>query len=215
MAAAPGIRSHFLDEAPEYSARALETLRQPLESGEVVLSRTHGTTRYPARIQLVLAANRCPCAKPGGDADCECTPLVRQRYLGRMSGPLLDRVVIQVDLLPVTAAQLLHDTGHSEPSSAIAGRVAKARSAAAARWATDGWQTNAEVPGPVLRRRPWRLTRSSTVELVRCVERGVLSARGYDRVLRIAWTIADLDGRSGPDAGDVAEALSMRMGRTA
>ena len=74
--------------------------------------------------------------------------------------------------------------------------------------------TNAEVPGPVLRRRPWRLTRSSTVELVRCVERGVLSARGYDRVLRIAWTIADLDGRSRPEAGDVTEALSMRMGRT-
>jgi magnesium chelatase family protein len=205
----------FLDEAPEYGARALETLRQPLESGEVVLSRTHGSTRYPARIQLVLAANRCPCAKPNGDVGCECTPLVRRRYLGRLSGPLLDRVDIQVEMMPVTAAHLLHDAGRSEPSAVVAERVAKARAAAAARWAEHGWQTNAEVPGPVLRRRPWRLTRSSTVELAGYVDRGTLSARGYDRVLRIAWTVADLDGRSHPDAGDVAEALSMRMGRTA
>jgi magnesium chelatase family protein len=204
----------FLDEAPEFGGRALETLRQPLECGEVVLSRSHGSTRYPARIQLVLAANPCPCAKPVGDTACECRPVVRRRYLGRLSGPLLDRVDIQVELTPVTAAQLLQDTGHAEPSAAVAERVAKARAAAAGRWAAHGWAANAEVPGPVLRGRPWRLPRSSTVELGRWVDRGALSARGFDRVLRLAWTIADLDGRSGPDGGDVAEALSMRMGRT-
>ncbi|OLB76720.1 MAG: Mg chelatase-like protein [Actinobacteria bacterium 13_2_20CM_2_71_6] len=202
----------FLDEAPEFGARALEALRQPLESGEVVLSRAHGSTRYPARIQL--AANPCPCAHPAGDAHCECGSLVRRRYLGRLSGPLLDRVDLQVPLAPVTAAHLLQDTGVGESSAVVAERVAKARAAAAARWAAHGWQTNAEVPGPVLRRRPWQLSRPSTVELARHVDTGALSARGYDRVLRIAWTIADLDGRAHPDAGDVNEALSMRMGRT-
>jgi len=204
----------FLDEAPEFGVRALETLRQPLECGEVVLSRSHGSTRYPARIQLVLAANPCPCAKPAGDTACECSPLVRRRYLGRLSGPLLDRVDLQVELTPVTAAHLLQVASQGEPSVVVAERVAKARAAAVARWAAHGWATNAEVPGPVLRRPPWRLPRTSTVELGRWVDRGALSARGFDRVLRIAWTVADLDGRPGPDAGDVAEALGMRMGRT-
>src|SRR6266704_399369 len=202
----------FLDEAPEFGVRALETLRQPLECGEVVLSRSHGSTRYPARIQLVLAANPCPCAKPAGDTACECSPLVRRRYLGRLSGPLLDRVDLQVELTPVTAAHLLQVASQGEPSVVVAERVAKARAAAVARWAAHGWATNAEVPGPVLRRPPWRLPRTSTVELGRWVDRGALSARGFDRVLRIAWTVADLDGRPGPDAGDVAEALGMRMG---
>ncbi len=204
----------FLDEAPEFGARALETLRQPLECGEVVLSRSRGTTRYPARIQLVLAANPCPCAKPAGDTACECSPLVRRRYLGRLSGPLLDRVDLQVELTPVTAAHLLQETARGEPSAVVAERVAKARAAATGRWAAQGWATNAQVPGTVLRSRPWRLPRSSTVELGRYVDRGALSARGFDRVLRIAWTIADLDGRPGPDGGDVAEALGMRMGWT-
>ncbi len=205
----------FLDEAPEFGVRALETLRQPLESGEVVLSRARGSTRYPARIQLVLAANRCPCAKPVGDTACECSPLVRRRYLGRLSGPLLDRVDLQVELTAVTAAHLLQDGRHSEPSAVVAERVAKARAAAAARWAGYRWTTNAEVPGPVLRSPPWRLPRPSTVELGRYVDRGQLSARGFDRVIRVAWTICDLDGRTVPDAGDVREALGMRMGWTA
>jgi len=203
----------FLDEAPEFGVRALEALRQPLESGEVILARAQGTARYPARIQLVLAANPCPCAKPGGDEYCECSAQVRRRYLGRLSGPLLDRVDLQVRLMPVTAAQLLQDAGSVESSALVAERVAKARAAAAARWAEHGWQTNAEVPGQVLRRRPWRLSRLSTVELERHLTAGALSARGYDRVLRIAWTIADLDGRTHPGGGDVTEAMSMRMGR--
>src|SRR6266536_1888080 len=203
----------FLDEAPEFGLRTLEALRQPLESGEVVISRSHGSTRYPARIQLVLAANPCPCAQPGGDEYCECSALVRRRYLGRLSGPLLDRVDLQVRLMPVTAAQLLQDPSAAEPSSTVAERVAKARATATARWSADGWRTNAEVPGPVLRRRPWRLSRSSTVELERQVTAGALSARGYDRGLRIAWTLADLDGRAQPEVGDVGEALSMKVGR--
>jgi magnesium chelatase family protein len=204
----------FLDEAPEFGIKTLETLRQPLEDGHVLLSRAHGHARYPARIQLVLAANPCPCAKPAGDSHCECSALVRRRYLGRLSGPLMDRVDLQVQLLPVTAAQLTQDPAALEPSAVVAARVARARDTATERWADYGWRTNAEVPGPVLRRAPWRLPGRATSGLERALDAGAISARGYDRVLRIAWSIADLDGRSSPDDGDVQEALAMRMGRT-
>jgi magnesium chelatase family protein len=202
----------FLDEAPEFGARALEALRQPLETGRVALARSRGGTEYPARVQLVLAANPCPCAKPGGDSRCECTPLARRRYLGRLSGPLLDRVDIQVELTPLRAAELLAVGAPGESSAVVAERVAKARAAAAARWADGGWRTNADVPGAVLRRPPWRLPRSRTARLGRLLDSGALSARGFDRVLRLAWSIADLDGRDGPDADDVGEATSLRTG---
>jgi magnesium chelatase family protein len=205
----------FLDEAPEFGSHALETLRQPLEDGYVVLSRANGTTRYPARIQLVLAANPCPCARPAGDAHCECSPVVRRRYLSRLSGPLMDRVDLQVPLMPVTAAQLTGETVQAESSSTVSARVAQARGAAAERWADHGWLTNAQVPGPVLRRPPWRLPGTATLGLQKALDAGSISARGFDRVLRVAWSIADLDGRSGPSYGDVQEALAMRIGRIA
>ncbi len=204
----------FLDEAPELGSRVLDALRQPLEDGQVVLSRANGSVSYPARVQLVLAANPCPCAKPAGDAACECVPQARRRYLGRLSGPLLDRVDLQIGLHPVTAAQLAQDGTAVEGSAAVAARVAAARQAARERWADDGWRTNAEVPGPQLRRPPWRLPAEVIAPLHRAVDRGALSARGFDRVLRVAWTIADLDGRDRPDRPDVEEAQAMRMGRT-
>jgi magnesium chelatase family protein len=204
----------FLDEAPEFGTQALEALRQPLEDGYVVLSRSGGAARYPARIQLVLAANPCPCASPAGDAACECSASVRRRYLGRLSGPLMDRVDIQVPLMPVTAAQLIGDAARAEPSAVVAARVAHARAAAAERWAEGGWPTNSRVPGSALRQPPWRLPSASTVDLRRALDSGSISARGVDRVLRLAWSIADLDGRMGPDRDDVLEALTMRMGRT-
>src|SRR5205823_3387469 len=100
----------FLDEAPEFPATVLEALRQPLEEGVVRLNRARGETVYPARVQLVLAANPCPCAKPGGDQHCECSALTRRRYMARLSGPLLDRVDLQVTLQPVLGAALLGDT---------------------------------------------------------------------------------------------------------
>ncbi|HYN93696.1 MAG TPA: YifB family Mg chelatase-like AAA ATPase [Pilimelia sp.] len=202
----------FLDEAPEFSSRALEALRQPLETGYVRLARTNGGTDYPARVQLVLAANPCPCAKPAGDTHCECTPLARRRYLGRLSGPLLDRIDIQVHLTPLRAVELMADPAGAESSAVVAERVAKARAAAAARWAGHGWRTNADVPGPVLRRPPWQLPRARTRTLRARLDSGALSARGFDRVLRLAWTVADLDGRGQPDAGDVGEAAGLRTG---
>jgi magnesium chelatase family protein len=202
----------FLDEAPEFSPRALESLRQPLEQGAVSLRRTQGETTFPARVQLVLAANPCPCAKPAGDQVCECTALARRRYLGRLSGPLLDRIDIQVGLDPLTTAVLLDEHLVQEPSAVVADRVAKARAAAVARWAEPGWRSNAEVPGPVLRSAGWRLPRSVLVPVRQLLDRGELSARGYDRVLRLAWTIADLAGRDRPDRGDVCEATELRRG---
>jgi magnesium chelatase family protein len=202
----------FLDEAPEFNGRALEALRQPLETGRVTLNRTGGGTEYPARVQLVLAANPCPCAKPAGDISCECTPLARRRYQGRLSGPLLDRVDIQVTLTPLRAAELMAAGGSVESSAAVGERVAKARAAAAARWAGHGWHTNAEVPGATLRRAPWQLPRTHTARLRSWLDSGALSARGFDRILRLAWTVADLDGRDRPDTGDVDEAGTLRTG---
>src|ERR1700754_1394811 len=203
----------FLDEAPEFAVRRLEAPRQPLESGRVLLSRTGGTTEYPARFQLVVAANPCPCAKPQGDSQCECTPLARRRYLGRLSGPLLDRIDVQIELMPVTAADLFVTTRGGEASAVVAERVAKARAAARARWSAERWRVNAEVPGPRLRQPPWRLPLRDTEVLRRRLDSGTLSARGFDRVLRLSWSIADLDGRDRPSADDVAEALALRTRR--
>ncbi|MBY8870951.1 YifB family Mg chelatase-like AAA ATPase [Micromonospora sp. PLK6-60] len=202
----------FLDEAPEFSKGALEALRQPLEAGRVQLARSHGGTEYPARSQLVLAANPCPCARPAGDASCECTPLVRRRYLGRLSGPLLDRIDVQVTLLPVRAAELMDAAVAPESSATVAARVAAARRAAAERWAGSGRRLNAEIPGPQLRQPPWRLPAADTRELRGRLDAGSLSARGFDRVIRMAWTIADLDGRARPDGEDVREAIQLRTG---
>ncbi|WDZ87455.1 YifB family Mg chelatase-like AAA ATPase [Micromonospora cathayae] len=201
----------FLDEAPEFSKTALEALRQPLEHGRVQLARARGGTEYPARTQLVLAANPCPCARPAGDTACECSPLTRRRYLGRLSGPLLDRIDVQVTMLPVRAAELMGaDAGES--SAVVAARVATARSAAAERWATVGHRLNAELPGPLLRRPPFRLPPRDTAELRGRLDTGSLSARGFDRIIRMAWSIADLDGRVRPDREDVREAIGLRTG---
>jgi magnesium chelatase family protein len=202
----------FLDEAPEFSRGALDALRQPLEDGRVQLARARGTAEYPARIQLVLAANPCPCARPVGDTACECSPLARRRYLGRLSGPLRDRIDVQVTVPPLRAAQLMGTGEVSEPSAVVAARVATARAAAAERWAPVGHRLNAELPGPVLRRPPFRLPAGDTAELRRRLDSGSLSARGFDRVIRMAWSIADLDGRLRPTRDDVWEAIGLRTG---
>ncbi|KXK59726.1 Mg chelatase-like protein [Micromonospora rosaria] len=202
----------FLDEAAEFGKGALESLRQPLESGRVRLARARGGTEYPARVQLVLAANPCPCARPAGDVSCECTPLARRRYLGRLSGPLLDRIDVQITVPPVRAAELLATGVPTESSAVVGARVAAARSAAAQRWSPVGRRLNAEIPGPLLRRPPWRLSPADTAELRGRLDRGSLSARGFDCVIRLAWTIADLEGRPRPDHDDVREATGLRTG---
>lgn len=200
----------FLDEAPEFSARALEALRTPLESGRIVLARSMATTEFPARFQLVLAANPCPCGNAGTvGAACPCPPLVIRRYLERISGPILDRLDIVQPLRPVRRAYL-RDAGAAEPSAAVAQRVAAARERQAARLGRLGLRTNAEVPGPLLRR---ELPLPDGVELLdTAVARGQLSARGVDRVLRLAWTIADVLGAGPPSRDHLLAALAMRRG---
>nr|MDQ6936921.1 YifB family Mg chelatase-like AAA ATPase [Actinomycetota bacterium] len=132
----------FLDEAPEFAPTVLDALRQPLETGRVVLHRSGGAVIYPARFLLVMAANPCPCGVPR-ERDCSCPSMARRRYQQRLSGPLRDRIDIQVDVAPVARAELMATDPCAEASSAVAGRVAAARSAAAARWARFGWATNA------------------------------------------------------------------------
>jgi magnesium chelatase family protein len=201
-----------LDEAAEFKPSVLDSLRQPLESGRIVLHRVNGTVSYPARFQLVLACNPCACGA-SKDVDCACSPDARRRYRRRLSGPLLDRIDLRIPIDPVSRADLMADAGPAESSAVVAGRVLQARSAARQRWAAAGWLTNAEVPGPVLRSRHWRPERSVLALLDEELERGGLSARGCDRVLRLAWTLADLAGRTAPGASEVAEAISLRTGR--
>jgi magnesium chelatase family protein len=201
----------FLDEAPLFGATVLDGLRQPLEEGTVTLARAQGITQYPAAIQLILAANPCPCGARL-DTDCECSAVARRRYLARISGPLLDRVDLRVTLNPVGAAALLDDAAGAESSAQVRERVLRARAAAQQRWGELGFRTNADVPGHVLRRPPFRLPAPATATLRRCLDTGWLSARGYDRVLRAAWSIVDICGRASPTADDVAEALELRTG---
>ncbi|MFI5907252.1 YifB family Mg chelatase-like AAA ATPase [Dactylosporangium sp. NPDC051541] len=198
----------FLDECAEFSSGVLDALRQPLEEGEVRLRRSYGETVYPARAQLVMAANPCPCARPGGRQMCHCPSIVRRRYHARLSGPLMDRVDLQVDLDPVRSAALLN-TETVEPSSVIAKRVLNARRAATGRWGRAA-NSNGEVSAALLRDRRFRLSREVLHPLTIEMDRGRLSARGFERSVRVAWTIADLEGHERPDAADVREALELR-----
>jgi magnesium chelatase family protein len=201
----------FVDEAPELKAHLLDALRTPLEEGEVRLARSGGTVTYPARFQLVLAANPCPCA-PALDRDCTCSSLTRRRYLGRLSGPLLDRVDLRARMLPVTG--FAAPSGRSEDTATVRGRVLTARSAALERWAAHGWRSNNEVPGPALRG-PFALPRVAIRPLDRALRAGELTARGADRALRVAWSIGDLAGLERPGPDEVESALYYRDRRVA
>ncbi|GAA3619049.1 YifB family Mg chelatase-like AAA ATPase [Marihabitans asiaticum] len=199
----------FLDEAAEFPTSVLQALRQPLESGRVVIARAREQVTFPARVQLVLAANPCPCGEGHGRGlACRCRPMERRTYAARLSGPLLDRIDIQVQVPKVSLAALSEAPGDS--SAVVAAHVRQARAAQALRWAEGGWALNSQVPGPVLRRPPWRLPSSTTHQLDRALELGNLTGRGYDRVLRLAWTAADLAGRDVPSAGDIGMALIYR-----
>ncbi|OBG22082.1 YifB family Mg chelatase-like AAA ATPase [Mycobacterium sp. 852002-51057_SCH5723018] len=197
----------FLDECAEISVRALEALRTPLEDGEIRLARRDGVATYPARFQLVLAANPCPCA-PGNPRDCVCAAAVKRRYLGKLSGPLMDRVDLRVQMNPVRAGAISVTAGES--TAQVRRRVAAARDAAAERWRPYGVRTNAEVSGTLLRRK-FRPGDAAMDPLRKALDNGLLSIRGLDRTLRVAWSLADLAGRVAPGPGEVAAALSFRQ----
>ncbi len=199
----------FLDEAPEFKPNVMQALRQPMESGTVLVARATGRYRFPCRFQLVLAANPCPCGHAHGKAvACSCTPLQRRSYAARLAGPILDRVDLQVQVPAPSRAVLA--AGPAETSAVVAARVASARAAAAERWRAQGAIVNARIDGTVLRAAPFRLPREYTAELDRAVDRGQLSLRGYDRCLRLAWSVADLAGRAAPSRADVGMALALR-----
>lgn len=200
----------ILDEAAEFSPQALDALRQPLEEGLVTIHRARATARYPAAFQLVLATNPCPCGlRDSRSGPCTCTPLQRRRYLSRLSGPLLDRVDLRIAMRSPTRADLALD--RAEPSAQVRARVLEARSRAAARWRETPWSLNSQLPGAWIRERAG-VDPALLADLDRAVDAGRLSLRGADRVLRVMWTLADLEGRARPDAGDLGEAMSLRTG---
>ncbi|MCF2528541.1 YifB family Mg chelatase-like AAA ATPase [Yinghuangia soli] len=202
----------FLDESPEFSTRALDALRQPLEGGMVTVARSAGTLRFPARFLLVLAANPCPCGRFAGKGlDCTCSAVMRAKYLARLSGPLLDRIDVRVTVDPVSRAELLEPSGTGETTAVVAARVREARARAAHRFADTPWSVNAEVPGRELRS-CWATDPDALAMAARDLERGRLTARGLDRVLRVAWTVADLRGHDRPTSDDVGTALELRTG---
>jgi magnesium chelatase family protein len=202
----------FLDEAPEFARDVLDALRQPLESGEIIVARSGLTARFPARFTLVLAANPCPCAKGAAPRSaCTCSPGARRRYLGRLSGPLLDRVDVKVELLPVTRAELLSDRRFTEPSTVVAARVEAARQRAARRLKDTPWRLNAEVPGSDLRRL-FPPAPGALAPLEQAMDKGQVSARGVDRVLRVSWTLADLAAIGRPTVAETSYALGLWLG---
>jgi magnesium chelatase family protein len=192
----------FVDELFEWPRALLEALREPLEEGEVRIARSSATVRYPARAQLVCAANPCPC---GGGERCVCTDEMIARYRSRLSGPLADRLDLAPAVEPVSAADLLaEDPG--EPSAAVAARVLAARAVAAERWG-DG-VVNVRARAGAVRR---TAARSAVVVLADALELGDLTGRGFDRALRVARTIADLDGAAVIGTDHAREALAHRL----
>ena len=178
----------FLDEAPEFQPAVIEALRTPLESGMITLGRSEVHARFPARFQLILAANPCPCgqaATPGGQ--CHCTPIVVRRYAEKISGPIRDRIDINQAFLPLRRTYLKTMLQRTESSAAVAERVLEARDRQRRRLAGSGWQTNGEVSGTYLRR---HLPLPDGLQSVdEAVDRGRLSARGVDKVLRLHRTL--------------------------
>jgi magnesium chelatase family protein len=197
----------FLDECAEIGVRALEALRTPLEDGEVRIARRDGVATYPSRFQLVMAANPCPCA-PADSRDCICAPAAKRRYLGKLSGPLMDRVDLRVEMHPVRTDAFSQEA--RESTQLVRERVTRARAASADRWHRHGVRTNAEVSGSLLRQH-YRLGRDAMEPLRRALDRGLLSIRGVDRTLRVAWTLADLGGRGQPGVEDVKGAMGFRQ----
>ena len=199
----------FLDELPEFQRAALEILRQPVEDGIVTVSRVNGTATFPSRVMLVAAMNPCPCGYFGHPTrPCTCTQQAIERYLQKVSGPLLDRIDLHVEVAPVAYDDLARDEG-GESSAAIRARVLAARAVQQRRYAGTGVFSNAALPSGMLRE-ACRLTPPAAAVLKSAFERMGLSARAYDRVLRVSRTIADLEDSALIEAQHVSEAVQYR-----
>ncbi len=200
----------FLDELPEFGRSALEVLRQPLEEKSITVARARYRVQYPANFTLIAAMNPCPCGYYNHPAkECSCSPGSVHRYMGRISGPLMDRIDMHIEVTPVAPADLA-DAAPGEPSAAIRQRVCRAREVQMKRFSNcAGVHTNAMMNAAMLREH-CRLDAASAALLEQAMTRLSLSARAYDRILKVARTIADLAGRARIEAADVAEAINYR-----
>jgi magnesium chelatase family protein len=200
----------FLDELPEFRRNVLEVLRQPVEDGFVTIARAAASIRYPSRLMLAAAMNPCPCGFHGDTRQmCGCAPLVVERYLARVSGPLLDRIDIHVDV-PAVAHQELSGRSSGDPSAVIRERVARARQRQLERFAErPGVYANAHM-GPRDLVPHCKITSTAEALLKSAMTRLRLSARAYHRVLKIARTVADLEGLARIETHHVSEAVQYR-----
>lgn len=202
----------LLDEAPEFSRPALEALRQPLERGEVLITRARATGRYPSRFQLVMTANPCPCGFTGSLVRaCTCPPDAVRRYQNRLSGPLLDRIDLHGAVGSVSPAAIAADDADRETTDVVRARVAAARAVQAERFAAERWSVNSDIPADALRGR-WRLPAHLLRPLATATARGAISARGADRVKRVCWTLSDLAGSTTPSVDHLEEAMALHRG---
>ena len=199
----------FLDELPEFKRSALEVLRQPLEEGHITISRARASVTYPSQVMLVASMNPCPCGYLGDPRrECGCTPTAVHRYRSRLSGPLLDRIDLQITV-PAVPWQALSADRRGEPSAVVADRVHQARHFQEQRFGSDGPLCNGEMGGDAIRK--WAQPDADGKRLLEHETRSLgLSARAYHRILRVARTIADLAGEDRVTAPHVAEAIAYR-----
>ena len=199
----------FLDELPEYRRDVLEALRQPMEDGFVTIARVNAQSTYPSRFMLVCSMNPCPCGNLGSRTQqCRCTQPEIRRYLNKISGPLLDRIDMHIEVESIPAEKL-SETGLSEDSASIRKRVEEARQVQLARYEGIGIHSNAELNARTLAK-ACKMTASAHELLLASTERLKLSNRAYTRILKVARTIADLDGFSDIDDAQIAEAVQYR-----
>lgn len=200
----------FIDEAPECSSGVLDSLRQPLESGAITISRATGNLSFPAKFILVLAANPCPCGKFSGKGKgCTCSSVQIRRYLNKLSGPLLDRIDLRVKVENVSRAELA--SSDNECSTDIRKRVIKARERAASRYANEIWKLNSEIPPRALRT-TYKPEKAAMNFLHDELDKERITARGLHKIIRTSWTIADLKGINQPTLTEVKEAYELREG---
>lgn len=201
----------FVDEAPECDAGVLDSLRQPLESGSITIARAIGSVSYPARFLLILAANPCPCGKfSGRGRNCACTSQQVRRYLSKLSGPLLDRIDLRVQVEPLSRVELSKPE-LGEASATIQRRVISARATASNRFINEPWSLNSEIPSRALRT-TYQPERSAMNFLHSELDRERITARGLHKVMRTAWSIADISGHVRPSLADTQLAHSLREG---